>query len=100
MQLRLTSILSNEISCYVRTPWLQDINLKVDEDEDDRIKFWSENNSCGVEVKNVKKEDQGFWRLISKDGSNKRLVDAVNVKVLGKFILNFNSPKYPKIIKI
>ena len=88
MQLRLDTAMMDEVSCYVRTPWLESINLKIDENENenDRIKFWSENKECGVQVKNVQKKDQGWWRLISKNGSNQRLVDAVDVKVLGEIL--------------
>ncbi|XP_033217420.1 uncharacterized protein LOC117173132 [Belonocnema kinseyi] len=83
MQLRLSTILSDEISCYARTPWLENINLKINE-ENSRIKLWSVNNECGIQVKNVQKEDEGFWRLVSKNGFNQTITDAVNVKILDK----------------
>lgn len=86
MQLRLLTNFIDEDSCYLRTPWHKDINLKIEDEfpEDDRIKYWSENNKCGVIVKNVRKLDEGWWKLRSKDrNSNKTIIDAANVKILG-----------------
>lgn len=86
MQLQLLSNLNDEnASCYLRTPWHEDINLKIENEfpEDNRIRYWSINNHCGVKVSNVGKNDEGWWRLTAKN-SNETLKDAVNVKILGK----------------
>lgn len=85
MQLQLMANLNDEISCYLRTPNHENINLKGEDEfpEDDRIRYWSENSKCGVKVRNVGKNDEGWWRLTSKN-SNETIQDAVNVKILGK----------------
>ncbi|XP_043483174.1 uncharacterized protein LOC122511769 isoform X2 [Leptopilina heterotoma] len=88
MQLQLLANLNDEISCYLRTPNHANINLKGEDEfpEDDRIRYWSENNRCGVKVKNVGKNDEGWWRLTSKN-LNETIQDAVNVKILDKISL-------------
>lgn len=85
MQLRLTKILDGEIYCYVKSPILENYNLKI-KNNSSRINYWTENGECGVRVTNVQKDDEGRWRLTSKN-ETRTLVDIVIVKVLDKLNL-------------
>ncbi|KAG7207953.1 hypothetical protein KM043_009538 [Ampulex compressa] len=90
VQVHLTNTVDEETSCYVKTPKGIRCNLKVQNDEPDaicneRIKYWSINNYCGIQITNVHKTDSGWWRLTSTNSQNKRIVDAVEIKVLDKY---------------
>ncbi|XP_019696670.1 uncharacterized protein LOC105182583 isoform X2 [Harpegnathos saltator] len=89
VQVQLLQILKDETSCYVRTPLLNTCNLKVAGSEknascDDRMYYWPVNGACGFYVKNVQKQDHGFWRLISQN-ENSKVVDVVMITVLDQF---------------
>ncbi|XP_012265020.2 uncharacterized protein LOC105691252 [Athalia rosae] len=84
MQLRLTRILPDNISCYVKTPLLTTYNLESTElDSSGRLSYWTENGECGLRVKNVTQLDAGAWRLTAKNDST-TIVDVTFVEVLDK----------------
>lgn len=108
LQLRLTSVIPEMISCYVRTPLLINYNLMSEEsDSAGRISYWTENGECGFIAKGVTKADHGRWRLTAQN-STSTLVDAASVVVLGTTMRNpairnnycnitFISDKYPSV---
>ncbi|XP_032686685.1 uncharacterized protein LOC116851428 [Odontomachus brunneus] len=88
-QAHFPKVLSDEATCYVRTPLLVNCNLKLPDSEknatcDERIHYWSVNSACGFYVTNVQKEDNGMWRLTSQN-DDERVIDVIIVNVLDKF---------------
>lgn len=87
-QVQLLKVLSDEATCYVKTPLLVSCNLKLSDSEnnatcDERLHYWSVNGACGFYVTDVQKQDNGIWKLMSQ-GDDEKVVDIVMVKVLGK----------------